>query len=116
MDKKNTDSLSYLQTTSEYFSLINNQNNYPKVLQEVQIKFDEILRKITNRTKTESFKETDCYEITKQIDQTIFAVGEITVKAQMNEPKELNELKERIWHLLETLEQYCVKNYKISIW
>ena len=116
MNKKRTDRLSYLQTTSEYFLLTSNQKNCPKVIREVQVKFNEILRKITNRTKTESFEEADCNEFTKQIDKILDAVGEITLKTQMNEQKELDMLKDKLWYLLETLEQYCEKNFNISIW
>ena len=115
MNKKKSRKLSYLQTTSEYFLLMSIQNKCPIVIQDIQLKFNEILRKITNRTKTDSFKEADCNEFTKQIDRILYAVGEISLQ-NTDDYKGLDELKDKLWYLLETLEQYCEQNFKISIW
>ena len=116
MNKKQDKKLSYLQTTSEYFLITGNDKKCPKLIREMKIEFNSILRGINNRTKTESFKEEDCLMFTIRIDTIIETLGELSLNANKTELEYIDILKDKTWYMLETLEQYCKKNYKISIW
>jgi len=66
--------------------------------------------------KLDIFKKENCTEFVKQVDEILELAGKVTLQANEEDKKHLDELKDKLWYLLETLEQYCKKNFKFSIW
>jgi len=46
----------------------------------------------------------------------LYLSAELTLIPLENAEKELTKFKEKLWHLLETLEEYCKETFELSVW
>ncbi len=116
MSKNNNENISYLQVLSDYLLLTETQQYDPKIINELYENLNEILRKIQSKLVEKVFEEQDCQEITQQIDKLIYLSAELTQRSIEDKKNHLAEFKEKLWLLLETLEQYCTETFNLSIW
>ena len=116
MNKEQKSTIEYLLALTEYFILISDEPNNPKIIQELNDKLNEVLHEIHEKLNLEAFSDSDCQEFTDKIDMIILFSAELSMlkKAEYKEP--LSVIKEKLWYLLENLEQYCVKIHGITIW
>lgn len=106
----------YLEALSSYLLLSEQQQCDTKIINELYEKLNEILRKIQSKLTEGIFEEQDCQRITEQIDKLIYLSAEITQRPLEDSKSNLADFKEKLWHLLESLEQYCTETFKLSIW
>jgi len=108
--------ISYLQVLSDYLLLTQTQQYEPKIINELNKNLNEILRKIQSKLVEKVFEEQDCQEITQQIDKLIYLSAELSQRSIEDPKNHLAEFKEKLWFLLETLEQHCTETFNLSIW
>ncbi len=116
MSKKQKDSIEYLQTLSEYFLLISDEQNSPKIIRKLNEKLNGILHEIHEKLKFEEFQKSDCQEFADKIDEIILLSAKLTQKGEAKDREHLSTIKEKLWYLLENLEHYCIETYEITIW
>lgn len=116
MNNKTEEYKDYLQVISEYLLLTETEQYSPKIINKLYENLYEILRTIQGKLFTEEFKGEDCQIITKQIDRLLYLSAELTLIPLENAENELTKFKEKLWHLLETLEEYCKETFELSVW
>lgn len=116
MSKKERDLTEYLIVLSQYFLLISDEQNSPKIIQQLNEKLNRILNEIHEKLKLDKFQESDCEEFTKRVDEIILLTAELGQHGKVENRKYLSLIKEKLWYLLENLESYCIESYNITIW
>jgi predicted house-cleaning noncanonical NTP pyrophosphatase (MazG superfamily) len=116
MNKNEKDLSEYLQTLSEYFILISDEQNSPKIIWKLNEKLNEILHQIHEKLELEEFQKSDCQYFADRIDEIILLSAKLTQKGEAKECEHLSEIKQKLWYLLENLEYYCIETYDITIW
>ncbi len=106
----------YLLVLSNYLLLDDTEQENSKIINQLNQRLNEILRKIQSSLSIGEFKEKDCQAIAEQIDKLIFFSAELSFKPIKYPKKALDQFKEKLWFLLETLEEFCSENFNISIW
>ncbi len=116
MNNKANVKISYLLIFSNYLLLVNvNQENH-FLINELNETLNDILRIIQRKLLAGEFKKDDCQSMADQIDKLIYLSAELSQRDIKMSKNELNNFKEIIWYLLETLEAYCSKNFNLSVW
>ncbi len=57
-----------------------------------------------------------CIDLSNKIDEIIVLLAQHSLHSEPPESHYISELKEFNWSLLESLEEYCLKELQISIW
>ena len=116
MSKNKRDLTEYMIVLSQYFLLISDEQNSPKIIQELNEKLNRILNEIHEKLKLDKFQKSDCKEFTVRIDEIILLTAELGLQSKVENRKYLSLIKEKLWYLLENLESYCIESYDITIW
>lgn len=116
MSKNEKDLSGYLQILSEYFMLISDEQNSPKIIRKLNEKLNGILHEIHEKLKLEEFQKSDCQEFADKIDEIILLSAKLGLLGVAEEREHISTIKEKLWYLLENLEHYCIEAYEITIW
>jgi len=116
MNKNTSENISDLRLVCDYLLLTENEQNSPQIINELNEKLKEILRIIHSKQKEEAFIKQDCQDVADQIDKLIYLSAELTYRFIGDQKNMLADFKEKLWQLLESLDQYCTETFKLSIW
>ena len=86
----------------------------PKIVVQANAEFCIVLRKIKNRLFFNAFEQCNCNKFTQEMDKLLEITAEISLRNQSQTC--IDDLKERIWEVLEALDKHCKQVYKISVW
>jgi len=84
--------------------------------QKISIELFFLFEKVNTIIETKNQNIERCIELSYEIDWIIIRLAQFSSKFDKKEPNYLGRLKEFNWSLLELLDEYCVNEFKISIW
>jgi len=116
MSKNTSENISNLKLVCDYLLRTENEQSSPQIINELYEKLKEILQTIHSKLNEKEFEKQDCQDITDQIDKLICLSAELTCRTIEYHKNKLANFKEKLWLLLESLDQYCKENFKLSIW
>ena len=114
--KKSRKNLDCLKTTCDFYLEKRNLRHCSRAIREVNIDFNKILREMYKHLHEKNFIITDCYKHSKAIDDVLYSSAKLTHRATAKQSLCLDILKDKVWFVLETLENYCKAHHNKSIW
>jgi len=107
---------SFFETTLEYNLLIIEPKQESEMCKKIENWYEQVLQRNFSKLESQTFRKADCIMFSQEIDMLLAVSGKNTLVANKNEARYLDNLKDKLWFLLEILNQYSLEHFKISIW
>lgn len=116
MNNTKSNQITELERVSKQFLKTNSSHFQSSEIRKLNKKLNGILHEIQYKLSQSTFVSEDCQTIADQIDELIVMTAKLTLKPIHNCEKQVGEVKEKLWNLLEALEEHCKDSFKLSIW
>jgi len=107
---------SKLELLCEQFLQTNPTETQAGLISQLNEKLQRIVNEIQQKLKHDKLKSEDCQNIADQIDRLIIITAEQTRSQAEIATDQIAEIKEKLWTLLEDLDEYCKTHFNYTIW